>query len=641
MDSNLRPKHKCLCCGQEARDSITSEGAKNIKNWAEEVCSGLDSIVGVNTKRTTFGTSSEQSIEAVDPQDLTDEEVSQFRMDASRRRNKTYGKKAPKAIQNPMFILGGSDLPSSKGSERSALDEVTNSLGNVTLTSDRNDKVGDDDVSVIADAETSHNVESELDSTLSIEHTTTKSKFKDDVDPITSLTSELEQHTLQDDAHEEELQETLQEDVSVNISRVPDDVLEALAPLRNVYEQDCNGQHMMILTWDDVLQESTELIKIAEASFAQVFRVKNTEGTSILKFVELEAGNLPAAKEEPTDDYDYQVEPAPVESVISEFRLMNALTEIPGFVNFKDAHIVIGKPPALIKQAYDHFMVAKLEENDEYAAYFPDPASYDEQAVFLFLELGDAGVALDDVYKLPNHLDCSSQGLQHVEWVWDVLLGVVLALARAEIVYKFEHRDLHQNNICLNLENAIHHFSSLPSGEPKLGRSGIRITILDYGLSRATLESGEHVYADLEDDLDLFRALSSDPMEDTQYSTYRKMRTHLFSGNFYAPKPPSWHTNNSRKKNEGHTWEDETPYSNVLWISYLYEFLCLALCSEDDLPYTSFSVDQQQFYSDTAEFRKKLVHSKKNNKRFLTAVGVMDYCIEKGWITQDQVEDFH
>jgi serine/threonine-protein kinase haspin len=174
---------------------------------------------------------------------------------------------------------------------------------------------------------------------------------------------------------------------------------------------------MTVQDWDIVLPPNSTLEKIAEASFAEVYRVTTADGrTSILKIMQLKVS---------TDAASIDMKTAiPVETVISEIRIMNALTEVPGFVTFKDAHLIQGKPGLPIKQAYeDHRenLISLRKDSD-----FPDPDDFTPDSTFLVIELGDAGVELEI---------CA---LESVEKVWDIFLGIVIALARAELSNEFE-----------------------------------------------------------------------------------------------------------------------------------------------------------------------------------------------------------
>lgn len=101
---------------------------------------------------------------------------------------------------------------------------------------------------------------------------------------------------------------------------------------------------------------------------------------------------------------------------------MNALTEVPGFVLFKDAHLIRGIPSKEIAAAYE----AHLPKLKKYGSGFPHPEQYSEDSTFLVIELGDAGEVLED-FKFDS-----------IEQVWDIFLGTVMALGRAENEFEFE-----------------------------------------------------------------------------------------------------------------------------------------------------------------------------------------------------------
>jgi serine/threonine-protein kinase haspin len=50
------------------------------------------------------------------------------------------------------------------------------------------------------------------------------------------------------------------------------------------------------------------------------------------------------------------------------------------------------------------------------------------------------------------------------------------------------------------------------------GRSGLEVTLIDYGLSRAKLPNGDIAYCDLEEDLAVFCGEDGN----SQYDTYRR-----------------------------------------------------------------------------------------------------------------------
>lgn len=176
--------------------------------------------------------------------------------------------------------------------------------------------------------------------------------------------------------------------------------------------------------WAAILPTGTWSVhKIAEASYAEVYRIIEDKSacvdqeprSSILKVMRLQTRRDPTSLESENASR--------VEDVVSEIRIMNALTEIPGYVQFKEAYIVKGETePFLTKAWEDHNRTSKE------GSYFPHPSEYIKNTIFLVTELGDAGITLDD-YNITK-----------VDEAWDIFLGTVLALAKAEEVRSFEVR---------------------------------------------------------------------------------------------------------------------------------------------------------------------------------------------------------
>lgn len=57
------------------------------------------------------------------------------------------------------------------------------------------------------------------------------------------------------------------------------------------------------------------------------------------------------------------------------------------------------------------------------------------------------------------------------------------------------------------------------------GRSGLEVTLIDYGLSRAKLPNGDIAYCDLEEDLAVFCGEDGN----SQYDTYRRYVSIVFT----------------------------------------------------------------------------------------------------------------
>ncbi len=86
---------------------------------------------------------------------------------------------------------------------------------------------------------------------------------------------------------------------------------------------------------------------------------------------------------------------------------------------------------------------------------------------------------------------------------------------------KQQHRDLHENNICVRYKHSGRPYDPDIVGDLKFGFSGMEVTLIDYGLSRARLASGEIIYNNLENDLELFYSESTG-IAKIQFDTYRR-----------------------------------------------------------------------------------------------------------------------
>ncbi|KAF4622651.1 hypothetical protein G7Y89_g14377 [Cudoniella acicularis] len=422
-------------------------------------------------------------------------------------------------------------------------------------------------------------------------------------DALADITSAIGNISLADDDNEGEEEEEEEEEEEVGLFTFSTLTPPHLAPIIEAYRKDA-GRVLEIKDWHDLIAPLSTITKIAEASYAEVYRIEAYQQTSILKMIRLQS---------PTDPDSLHISSAiKISSVLSELRIMNALTEIPGFVTFKDAHLIQGKTTDFFKRAYNEY----AEEKD--GSEFPDPDSYTNHTLFLAIELGDAGTVLDE-FKLFT-----------IAEVWDILLSTIAALGKGEIDCEFEHRDLHENNICID-RPLMPRARENPELPIRFGFSGLEITLIDYGLSRASLKCGDVVYLDLEEDLSIFQASDGNP----QFNAYKKMRTHLFTGTRTMYKK-TWHNAASRSLSNGHTWSEHIPYTNVIWISYLFNYLKRIFketTDEDGL------AELKKFIEETKEFSKCLdTRTKVENGAFMCAQDVFAYVIEVGWMTREQAE---
>jgi serine/threonine-protein kinase haspin len=260
--------------------------------------------------------------------------------------------------------------------------------------------------------------------------------------------------------------------------------------------------------WSNRLDECVNVEKIAEASFSEVYRltVKDSlpgcASESVLKVVALKMAPSTPLPSEQNDcdrprrkaDTSKQLKKekekreeedqwkSKVEDVHCEIRLLQNLNHIPGFTNFRELTIVQGRPSNTFGRAWKDWNVSRPKGKK---SYFPDPtkkSSYEEMQLWAVIEMQDAGTDCGKVIE--------AGGLQSIWEVWDVFWGACLSVAKAEEGCRFEHRDLHMDNICIRASTDD---TCLPERwirnplKRRLGFAGLETTVIDYTLSRADI----------------------------------------------------------------------------------------------------------------------------------------------------------
>lgn len=182
---------------------------------------------------------------------------------------------------------------------------------------------------------------------------------------------------------------------------------------------------LRILTWDDVCPFNDTITKIAEASYAEVYRISNPRGTSIIKVIRLQSPIKPQTKAQIASGL-VDEEPHSESDLSGELKISEFLADIPGFVVYKERYIVRGKGTKALLETHQAFQRRMKRKDPGRAQFYPSPSRYLEETRFLVVELGDAGTALEN------------WRLETVEDVWDVFLLTAVALARAEDLVGFE-----------------------------------------------------------------------------------------------------------------------------------------------------------------------------------------------------------
>lgn len=255
---------------------------------------------------------------------------------------------------------------------------------------------------------------------------------------------------------------------------------------------------------------------------------------------------------------------ADLNSVTREIIVMQTVDALHGFVRCRGIHIVSGVYPDVLLEAFDAFKGSHSNQS----AVNPNPLSTAApQQLYAILEMSDAGSPLGKL-----------RGVSAFQ-AFDIFWKTAISLAHAEKEVQFEHRDLHNGNICWKplrkdgpcdiKEETIQEMTAKP--EAILGLSNLEVTIIDYTLSRVTIRS------ETRDDVIIF-----DPMEyweqdftggewgsevdNHQYRTYAAVREWAQGkeAEAQALATPEDADHNGRNK-----YARFIPKSNVLWLGYV------------------------------------------------------------------------
>ncbi|KAK8108624.1 hypothetical protein PG984_014425 [Apiospora sp. TS-2023a] len=374
---------------------------------------------------------------------------------------------------------------------------------------------------------------------------------------------------------------------------------------------------LRVLTWSEVCPPGDKIVKIAEASYAEVYRVTNERGTSIIKVIRMESPIKPQTKAQQKSGL-VDEEPHSEADLMGELKISEWLADIPGFVVYKERYIVQGKTCKELLETHQNFQKKAKRQDPGRAQFYPSPSRYLDGTRFLVVELGDAGTALEDF-----HLNSTDQ-------IWDIFLHVAIALARAEAQVEFEHRDLHEGNLCIRQTGE----AILPEDRDTaafFGHSGLEITILDYGLSRARgdldLEESEPIAYDLERDLSIFSSEHA-----PQCRVYRQMRSFFLRGDRTCI-PPKGHNIAYQEGIDGPLcWALHEPYTNVLWLAYIYEYL-VDNFQGPKKELNAFKRASKDFWTHLDPEADDAVPG------FASASDIVMFAVESGWIDTEQLTE--
>jgi serine/threonine-protein kinase haspin len=225
----------------------------------------------------------------------------------------------------------------------------------------------------------------------------------------------------QDDAHDVDLpQESPPEIAEENVCNS-----SCEQPTDEDTDDTYDGTTLRVLFWEDVCPPGDKIEKIAEASYAEVYRVSNDRGTSIIKVIRLRSPIKAKTKTQVRSGL-VDEEPHAEEDINGELQISEWLADIPGFVVYKERYVVQGKATRQLLETHQTFHRKMKRQDPGRAQFYPSPSRYLDDTRFLVVELGDAGTALED-WKLTSETQ-----------LWDIFFLVAIALARAEDLAMFE-----------------------------------------------------------------------------------------------------------------------------------------------------------------------------------------------------------
>lgn len=368
-------------------------------------------------------------------------------------------------------------------------------------------------------------------------------------------------------------------------SNLTKEICTYLEPLTNLEGVVSEIKHLS--KWYEEWTLHCHVIKIAEGSFGSVFRLSDKEGLQEPTIGKLMPLRPKSGKGSRKPGYTH------IADAVSEIRLLETMSQVPGFVEFRSAEVLIGELPKPFKQEYRSYK-AKCKGNKE---SFCD-LRYPDDQTWVFIEMGNAGTELEDAL-LPEteenmilEKDEKSQWVLKVQDVRDIFWGVAEALANGEEAQEFEHRDLHFSNICIQRKQIRKDNGYLMTPSD----TNIEVTLIDYTLSRATLSNGAVVCNRMTDQ----GIFSGD--DDLQFDVYRWMREEMSEQNPHSKK-----------------WEAFVPMTNVLWLYHLLEKL-MALSTRSEV-----CGDERSLWESLNELKCQINPNNKHNKRHASATDVVNH----------------
>ncbi|GAM82421.1 hypothetical protein ANO11243_004000 [Dothideomycetidae sp. 11243] len=422
-----------------------------------------------------------------------------------------------------------------------------------------------------------------------------------------------------------------------------DPMLSHLGPLTSLTKPKISS----FQEFDATLSAHFRISKIAEASFSQVFLLSLPSSSSsarrrfpqpsVLKLIPLTPpSHLIPKRPSKLLASLLDVCSAP-DNVASEVRLLQHLSPVPGFTNFRAVHLLRGRPGTSFCGAYKAWEVEQRSNGRE-TSHFPDPnrkSAYGEDQLWAAIEMQDAGMDLERLIETPKWHALG------IAAVWDVFWQVVLACGKAELASRWEHRDLHLGNICVNIDR-LHTPKSerLPveGFRRNVGLTGLEVTVIDYTISRADippdLGTEEVAFIDLEEDQALFEG---DGNIEYQYDIYRFMRSAVFLDDPLADAEARYED----IENSGRTWRGYHPQSNLVWLHFvLHQLLANHTRHRDDGVTTSGDIGPRSVDHEVTlkELNSLLKLENWSTSDLRSAGDLVTLAIKRGWLDTEDVD---
>lgn len=394
--------------------------------------------------------------------------------------------------------------------------------------------------------------------------------------------------------------------------------LQPLLTLNYVEQRVCEFQafaNLVGLAWE----------KIGDGSFGDVFRLTVGTNVRIIKCIPLRPQRGPGSKSKFT----------PVKEAADEIAIATRMQPIEGFVDFCTAQVVHGPYPRQCINAWNRFK----DRGEECGTPDPNqPDSYAPGQLWVLMQMKDAGLALDRYCDLQGRKSSDLPAKLNMWQTFDIFWDVVKAVVRGEEIAHFEHRDLHLGNICVqHLDETTAYgpekFNLIEyGGMKKLGWTSIKVTIIDYTLSRVNMDDGSVRYNPMKD-ATIFSQYREG--EDIQYKVYPIMKETVLGRG---------------RRNDETKWSEYHPETNVLWLWHLLEKLLEAteaIVSVEQDPTPDKSFDEHVTLTRLREMRNHLndVHrrlapgDKIMEPRIDSASSLLSYALDSGWLSPEDVVD--